>query len=183
MYLVLLKRRADSAKIRLEDVTFLKQRLTTDNHEQVKPWVKIFKQSQYMTETVVPETYPSDPVNMESRAIEVSCQGHMIEIAAETKQPNRLQIGGEVIWFDRQGDKARKGDAERFEGMLTDGTVKEIDKLEPKIKTNVEARIRQLIYLIEKPVKFNGTWWDVDAIRVRSEDADRFEKKYNNRDV
>ena len=136
-----------------------------------------------MNETVVPTTYQSGPGSGENQNIEVFYQGQMIVIAEETHQPNRLQIEEKVMWFDSQGSEAKEKNAERFEKMLAEGTVKEIDKLEPNIKESVEARIRQLIDLIKKPVKFNGTWWDASATRARPVDIVRFEEQYNNRNV
>ena len=136
-----------------------------------------------MNETVVPTTYQSGPGSGENQNIEVFYQGQMIVIAEETHQPNRLQIEEKVMWFDSLGSEAGTVNAKRFEEMLAKGTFKEIDNLEPNIKESVEARIRQLIYLIKKPVKFNGTWWDVNATRARQVDIVRFEKEYNNIDI
>ena len=67
-----------------------------------------------MNETVVPTTYQSGPGSGENQNIEVFYQGHMIEIAAETHQPNRLQIEEKVMWFDSQGSEAKEKNAPIF---------------------------------------------------------------------
>ncbi len=106
--------------------------------------------------------------------------GLMRNIAIEIGSPTRFQTPENVRWFDIVGEEADELNRSRFEQMLSDKKIPEIDMLPDDKKVYISALISQFCHEFDLPLKVNNIWWDANGFKVTDiSNIERFERQYS----
>jgi hypothetical protein len=110
-------------------------------------------------------------------------KGTVAGMARQFGEPMRLQLNGQVFWFDKVGDETTdKQNTDRFEGMLKNKEIgqftgKRIDGVNDDLHY-VKSGIQRIINMFNKPMKIGSIWFDSQGTKVDELNFERFENSF-----